>query len=148
MTELVVLWHQCPISKWHRQTTHQRPTRADMDLNAVCYEQVEEDDINLRSGRVVRNTSRYEQSISQRNQGLVAWEVLLNQDEQENVPTAASQYNISGCLESPLAFTASNNPDILYWDLSWPSSSIPTALMNLPLSWAFVLLSKVPKEPN
>ena len=34
-----------------------------------------------RSGRVVMNTSQYSQSITQRSQGLVAWEVLVDQDE-------------------------------------------------------------------
>ena len=32
------------------------------------------------SGRVVMNTSRYNQSMTQRSQGLVAWEVLVDQD--------------------------------------------------------------------
>ena len=35
------------------------------------------------SGRVICNTPCYKQSISQRSQGLVAWEILLDQDEQE-----------------------------------------------------------------
>ena len=65
---------------------------------------------------MVRNTSQYKQSVSQRNQGLIAWEVLLDQDEQENVPTAASQYQIQRALENLLAFAASDNPDILYWN--------------------------------
>ena len=69
-----------------------------------------------RSGRTIRNTPRYEQSITQRDQGLVAWEVLIDQDEQEKVPTAASQYKIQKALEIPLVFAASDNPDILYWD--------------------------------
>ena len=69
-----------------------------------------------RSGRTIRNTPRYEQSIAQRDQGLVAWEVLLDQDDQERVPTAASQYKIQKSLENPLAFAAAENPDILYWD--------------------------------
>ena len=47
-----------------------------------------------RSGRVVHNTPWYEQSVTQRNQGLIAWEVLLDLDEQERVPTAASQYKL------------------------------------------------------
>ena len=68
------------------------------------------------SGRVVRNTSRYKQSVSQRNQVLIAWEILLDQDEQENVPTAASQYQIQRELENPLAVAASDSPDILYWN--------------------------------
>ena len=44
-----------------------------------------------RSGRVVRNTPCYEQSM-----GLVAWEVLLDQDKREDIPTAESQYAIQG----------------------------------------------------
>ena len=68
------------------------------------------------SDRVIQNTPRNDQSISQRNQGLGAWEVLLDQDEQEDIPTAASQYAIQKALENPIAFAASNNPDILYWD--------------------------------
>ena len=69
-----------------------------------------------RSGRTVRNTPQYKQSITQRDQGLVVWEVLLDQDEQEQVPTAASQYKIQKFLENPVVFAASDNPDILYWD--------------------------------
>ena len=68
------------------------------------------------SGMTIRNTPRYEQSIAQRDQGLVAWEVLLDQDEHDQVLTAASQYKIHKTLENPLAFTATDNPDILYWD--------------------------------
>ena len=62
------------------------------------------------------NTPRYNQSITQRGQGLVAWEVLVDQDEREDIPTASSQYAIQQALEDPIAFAASNNPDILYWD--------------------------------
>ena len=69
-----------------------------------------------RSGRLIRNTPQYDQSITQRDQGLVAWEILLDQDEQEQVLTAATQYKIQKSLENPLAFAASDNPDILYWD--------------------------------
>ena len=65
---------------------------------------------------MVHNTHWYEQSITQRDQGLVAWEVLLDQDEQEQVLRADSQYKIQKLLENPLIFAASDNPDILYWD--------------------------------
>ena len=68
------------------------------------------------SGRVVHNTPQYKQSVTQRSQALVAWEVLLDLDEQETVPTAASQYKLQKLLENPLIFTASVNPYILYWD--------------------------------
>ena len=69
-----------------------------------------------RSGRVVRNTSRYEQSLDQRKQGLVAWEIMLDQDDREDIPTAASQYAIQKAQDNPMAFAAIGNPDILYWD--------------------------------
>ena len=69
-----------------------------------------------RSGRIVRNTPRYDQSISQHNQGLVTWEVLLDHDEREDVPTAESQYAIQKSMENHMAFAATTNPDILYWD--------------------------------
>ena len=68
-----------------------------------------------RSGRIVRNTPRYELSMNQRDQGLVAWEVLLDQDEREDVPTAEFQYTIQKAMENPI-FAAIDNPDILYWD--------------------------------
>ena len=67
-----------------------------------------------RSGRIVKNTPRYEQSINQRDQGLVAWEVLLDQDNREDIPTAESQYSIQKAMESFMAFAATDNPDILY----------------------------------
>ena len=42
--------------------------------------------------------------------------MLLDQDEHEQVPMAASQYKLLKSLENPLVFAASDNPDILYWD--------------------------------
>ena len=68
------------------------------------------------SSRIIRNIPRYDQSINQRNQGLVAWEVLLDQDDREDVPTAESRYAIQKSMETPMAFAATDNPDILYWD--------------------------------
>ena len=68
------------------------------------------------SGRIARNTPRYDQNVNQRNQGLIAWEVLLDQDDREDVPTAESQYTIQKSMENPMAFAATDNPDILYWD--------------------------------
>ena len=50
------------------------------------------------------------------DQGLVSWEVLLDQDEEERVPMASSQYKLQKSLKNPLIFAASDNPDILYWD--------------------------------
>ena len=69
-----------------------------------------------RSGRVIKNTPRYDQSVALCNQGLVAWELLIDQDEQEDRPTAATQFTTQRALEDPIAYAATDNPDILYWD--------------------------------
>ena len=74
-----------------------------------------------RRGRVITNTSRYNQSVTQRSQGLVAWEVLMDQDKREDLPTASTQYAIQKALEDPIAFAMSHNPDILYWDQAMKS---------------------------
>ena len=92
--------------------TQQAPAQAPQEGN-IC---------QTRSGRVVTNTPRYDQSVRQRNQGLVAWEVLVDQDEREDVPTASSQYALQKALEDPIAFAASSNPDILYWDQAMKAS--------------------------
>ena len=72
-----------------------------------------------RSGRSVRPTVRYQQSLAQREQGLreqgiVAWEILVDQEEQENIPTAKQQYELQAQLAEPLVNAASSDPDILY----------------------------------
>ena len=69
-----------------------------------------------RSGRVIKNTTCYEQSLSLCDEGLVAWELLIDQDEQESQPTAATQFAIQKALDDPTAFATTANPDILYWD--------------------------------
>ena len=67
-----------------------------------------------RSGRSVRPTARYQQSLAQREQGIVAWEILVDQDEQENIPTSKQQYELQAQLAEPLVYAASSDPDILY----------------------------------
>ena len=67
-----------------------------------------------RSGRSVRPTARYQQSLAQRKQGIVAWEILVDQDEQENIPTAKQQYDLQAQLAEPLVYATSSDPDILY----------------------------------
>ena len=45
---------------------------------------------------------------------IVAWEVLVNQDEQETIPTAPQQYELQMQMAEPIIYDASNDPDILY----------------------------------
>ena len=68
------------------------------------------------SRRVITNTSRYNQSMMQRSQGLMAWEVLVDQDEREDMSTVSTQDAVQKALEDPIAFAALCNPNILYWD--------------------------------
>ncbi|KAL7575399.1 hypothetical protein ACA910_007307 [Epithemia clementina (nom. ined.)] len=67
-----------------------------------------------QSGRVVCPTERYTQGLEQRHQGLVAWEVLVDQDDSEDIPTAAQQFHLQTQMEDPLAFAVSSDPDVMY----------------------------------
>ena len=48
------------------------------------------------------------------SQGIVAWEILVDQDEQETIPTAKQQYELQVQLTEPMVYAASSGPDILY----------------------------------
>ena len=95
------------------------------------------------SDRTVRNTPRYEQSKNQRDQGLVTWEVLLDQDDREDIPVAESQYAIQKAIENPVAFAATDNPDILYWDQAMKAHDREKFIEAVQIEP--IPLSKVPK---
>ncbi|KAL7563769.1 hypothetical protein ACA910_020453 [Epithemia clementina (nom. ined.)] len=67
-----------------------------------------------RSGRVIRPPQRYSDGWEPRQQGLVAWEVLVDQDDSEDTPTAAQQYQIQENMVDPIAFATSSDPDVMY----------------------------------
>ena len=56
-----------------------------------------------------------EESTQQREQGLVAWEVLYDQDDVETKPTQNDQFILQGRLSNPIAFVASADPDTIYY---------------------------------
>ena len=56
-----------------------------------------------------KKTAPYHRSF-----GLVAWEALLDQDQQVKYPTAISQYELQKKMDHRLAFAATTDPDILY----------------------------------
>ena len=56
-----------------------------------------------------------EESTQQREQGIVAWEVLYDQDEVETKPTQNDQFILQRRLSSPIAFAPSADPDIMYY---------------------------------
>ncbi|KAL7573660.1 hypothetical protein ACA910_008347 [Epithemia clementina (nom. ined.)] len=67
-----------------------------------------------RSGRISRPPQHYSEGWGQRQQGLVAWEVLVDQDDSEDTPTAAQQYQIQENMVDPIAFATSSDPDVMY----------------------------------
>ena len=67
-----------------------------------------------RSGQVVHNTECYSEELEQRGQGIIAWEVLISQDEMEDLPMAQRQYKIQKGMREPMVYAVSANPDIMY----------------------------------
>ena len=67
------------------------------------------------NGHAIRHPTRYQPSLEQREQGLVAWEILLDQDEQEDSPTAQQQFDMQMAMAEPILFAASSDPDIMYF---------------------------------
>ena len=67
-----------------------------------------------RSGQAICSMARYQQSLAQREQGIVAWEILVDQDEKEMIPTEQQQYELQLQMTEPIVYAASSDPDILY----------------------------------
>jgi hypothetical protein len=67
-----------------------------------------------RSGRIVRDTQRYTEGMQLRNMDLVAWEVLLGQDDQTLLHAANQKYALQHAMDNPLAFAASSDPEVLH----------------------------------
>ena len=51
----------------------------------------------------------------QREQGLVAWEVLYDQDDVEMKPTQNNQFILQGRLSNSIAFATSADPNTMYY---------------------------------
>ena len=64
-------------------------------------------------------TETYEEpskwKTQQREQEIVVWEVLYNQDEAEMKPIQNDQFILVFRLSNPIAFAASADPDIMYY---------------------------------
>ena len=71
--------------------------------------------VTMRSGRNIQRTQQMEESTQQHEQGIVAWEVLYDQDEVETKPTENDQFILQRRLSNPIAFAPSADPDIMYY---------------------------------
>ena len=70
----------------------------------------ENTEVCTRSGCTVSPTLRYMDSMTQCEQGLVAWEILMDQDDSELIPTSKSQHEIQQQMTDPIAFCCINKP--------------------------------------
>ena len=62
----------------------------------------------------MHNTAHYLEGLEQREKGIVAWEVLVSQDEAEDTPTAQRKYEIQKQMQEPMVYMASAKTDIMY----------------------------------
>ena len=123
MTEPVVLRHQRSLSKQHRRTTHQRPTGADKDLDAIRYEQVEEDDLNMPVALRHEACQRRGQRNAKEGRGSLAIGEVLRYAHQAKTPPLP-------CIRMPhvcdrqcateWARSTQMEASLSTWCVSWP----------------------------
>ena len=71
--------------------------------------------VTMRSIRNIQRTQWMEESTKQCGQGIVAWEVLHDQDEVKPKLTQNDQFILQRRLNSPIAFADSADTDIMYY---------------------------------
>ena len=107
-----------------------------------------------RSGRTIKPTQRLLESTQQKQSGIVAWEVLLDQDSSEEIPTAKEQYELQQYFENPIAFAAAGH-DVLRFREALKASDRNKFLEAMDKeigshderqNWKVIPLSQVPKD--
>jgi hypothetical protein len=107
-----------------------------------------------RSGRVVRDSTRYTQSIQQREDNIVAWEVLTDNTDSISGYPQQEEWDIQQQMEDPIAFATHSDPDTMYMHqaMKQPDKAQWLEAMEQEVSdhvakghWKLVPLSKVPK---
>ena len=94
---------------------HQEETVLHDSEGETAMDTIPNPSVMTRSGRNIRITRRMEESTQLQEQGIVAWEVLYDQDEVERKPTQNDQFILQGRLSNPVAFAASACHDIIYY---------------------------------
>ena len=97
------------------QASHQQETVPHGSEGGTATDTIPNPSVMARSGRNIRRTQRMEESTQQREQGIVAWEVLYDQDEVETKLTQSDQFILQGRLSNPIAFATSVDPNIMYY---------------------------------
>ena len=97
------------------QASHQPETVPHGSEGETATDTTPNPSVTRRSGRNVRRTQQMEESTQQREQGIVVWEVLYDQDDVETKSTQNDQFILQGRLSNPIAFAASADPNIMYY---------------------------------
>ena len=109
------------------------------------------------SGRSVKLTPRMAESMLQRDEGIVAWEILLDQSEEEDQPVQEQQYELQQKLDNPIAFMASTDPDTMYYHqaMKEPNREHFKESVHKKIEdhehnhhWEITLIEDVPKDTN
>ena len=107
-----------------------------------------------RSGRVIRDSTRYTESVQQRAENLVAWEVLTENEDSLSQYPQQEEWDIEQQMNDPIAFAASSDPDTMYLHeaMKTPDKAQFLKAMEDEVNahvkqghWEFVLRSIVPK---
>ena len=94
---------------------HQQETMPHGSEGGPATDMIPNPSVTTRSGRNIQRTQQMEESTQQCEQGIVAWEVLYDQDEVEMKLTQNNQFVLQGKLSNPIAFAASADRDIMYY---------------------------------
>ena len=111
--------------------------------------------VTTRSSRNIERTQWMEESTQQCEQGIVAWEVLYDQDEVKMKPMHNDQFVLQRRLSNPIAFAASADPDIMYYhqamnkpDHEHFRRSIQMETQDHEMNWHWEVISKQDMQPN
>ena len=110
-----------------------------------------------RSGRVVKDSARYTQSVQQREENLVAWEVLTDNDDSLSQYPQQEEWDIQQAMQDPIAFATNSDPDTMYMHqaMKQPDKKEFLQAMDKEINdhvakghWKLIPKAKVPKGIN
>jgi hypothetical protein len=110
-----------------------------------------------RSGRVVKDSARYTQSVQQREENLVAWEVLTDNDDSLSQYPQQEEWEIQQAMQDPIAFATHSDPDTMYMHqaMKQPDKKEFLQAMDKEINdhvakghWKLIPKAKVPKGIN
>ena len=134
----------------HQQETVLHGSEGETTTDMILYPSV-----TTRSGRNIQRTQWMEESAQQHEQGIVAWEVLYDQDEVKTKPTQNDQFILQRRLSNPIIFVASADPHIMYYhqgmnepDHEQFRQSVQKEIQDHEMNQHWEIISKQDMPPN